>query len=76
MNFVFDAADGNDGVYLYDFKSSDFFYTSPDFPFPYLYDFGLDSTVYYYPDPGAAGRYNTNGVRYFYVFKTGKIISK
>ena len=47
--YVFDANDGNDGVYLYDFLSSDFFYTSPGFPFPYLYDFGLKSTVYYYP---------------------------
>ncbi len=74
--YVFDAADGQSGVYLYDFKSNDFFYTSPGFPFPYLYDFGLNSTVYYYPDPNNAGHYNTNGVRYFYVFSTGKIISK
>ena len=74
--FVFDAADGYNGVYLYDFKSNDFFYTSPAFPFPYLYDFGLNSTVYYYPDPNNAGRYNTNGVRYFYVFNTKQIISK
>ena len=74
--YVFDAADGNAGVYLYDFKSSGFFYTSPGFPFPYLYDFNLGSTVYYYPDPNHAGYYNTNGVRYFYVFNTGKIISK
>ena len=74
--YVFDAGDGKGGVYFYDFASNDFFYTSPTFPFPYLYDFGLNSTVYYYPDPNNAGRYNTNGVRYFYVFSTGKIISK
>ena len=74
--YVFDANDSNSGVYLYDFASSDFFYTSPGFPFPYLYDFGLQSTVYYYPDPNNAGHYNTNGVRYFYVFSTGQIISK
>ena len=74
--YVFDANDGNSGVYLYDFKSNDFFYTSPSFPFPYLYDFGLQSTVYYYPDPNNAGHYNTNGVRYFYVFNTGRIIEK
>ncbi len=74
--YVFDAADGRDGVYLYDFKSGGFFYTSPTFPFPYLYDFSLNSTVYYYPDPSNPGHYNTDGVRYFYVFRTGQIISK
>ena len=74
--YVFDAADGAGGVYLYDFTSNDFFYTSPYFPFPYLFDFNLYSTVYYYPDPNNPGHYNTNGVRYFYVFNTGRIISK
>ena len=74
--YIFDAADGKNGVYFYDFKSNTFFYTNPTFPFPYLYDFTLNSVVYYYPDPNNAGRYNTNGVRYFYVFNTGKIISK
>lgn len=76
FEYIFDAADGKKGVYLYDFTSNTFFYTSPTFPFPYLYDFTLNSVVYYYPDPNNPGRYNTNGVRYFYVFKTGKIISK
>ena len=61
---------------FYDFASSDFFYTSPRFPFPYLYDFGLNTVLYYYPDPNNAGHYNTDGVRYFYDFATGKIITK
>ena len=83
--YVLDAKDDRSGLYLYDFASSGFFYTSPSYPhtsfgnplpFPYLYDFNLNSVVYYYPDPDNAGRYNTNGVRYFYVFSTGKIISK
>ena len=74
--YIFDANDGKSGVYLYDFKSNGFFYTSPSFPFPYLYDFALNSVVYYYPDPNNAGHYNTNGVRYFYVFNTGQIIAK
>ncbi len=74
--YVFDANDGKSGVYLYDFKSGGFFYTSPAFPFPYMYDFSLNSVVYYYPDPNNAGHYNTNGTRFFYVFNTGKIISK
>ena len=74
--YVFDAADGNDGVYFYDFTSGSFFYTSPVFPFPYLYDFTLDSVLYYYPNPGEAGHYNTNGVRYFYDFNLDTIITQ
>ncbi len=74
--YLFDADDGKGGVYFYDFKSNGFFYTSPSFPFPYLYDFSLNSVVYYYPDPNNAGHYNTNGIRYFYVFSTGQIITK
>ena len=74
--YVFDAQDGKGGVYLYDFQSGSYFYTSPSFPFPYLYDFNLGTTLYYYPDPNNTGRYNTNGVRYFYNFSTGQIITK
>ncbi len=74
--YIFNAADGQDGVYFYDFASSTFFYTSPTFPFPYLYDFTLNTVLYYYPDPKNAGHYNTDGVRYFYDFATGKIITK
>ena len=72
--YVFDAADGHAGVYLYDFASSHFFYTSPTFPFPYLYDFSLNAVLYYYPDPNNAGHYNTNGYRFFYDFATNKVI--
>ena len=74
--YVFDANDGKSGVYLYDFASNDFFYTSPTFPFPYLFDFGLNAVLYYYPDPNNPGRYNTNGVRYFYDYATGQTITK
>ena len=74
--YLFDANDGQGGLYLYDFASRTFFYTSPTFPFPYLYDFSLNTVLYYYPDPNDAGHYNTDGVRYFYDFSTGKIISK
>ncbi len=73
--YLFDAADGKGGVYLYDFKSGSFFYTSPGFPFPYLYDFSLNAVLYYYPDAGTPGRYTTNP-RYFYNFLTGQIITK
>ena len=73
--YVFDAADDDNGVYMYDFASGDFFYTSPTFPFPYLYDFNLKSVLYYFPDTANAGHYTTNP-RSFYVFSTGEIISK
>ena len=74
--YVYDANDGQAGVYLYDFKSGHFFYTSPTFPFPYIYDFTLNAVLYYYPNPNSTGRYNIGGVRYFYNFATGKIISQ
>ena len=75
--YVIDANDGQNGVYFYDFKSSDFFYTSPTFPFPYLYDFNLQSVVYYYLDPDIPGGGEDNdGTRYFYVFSTGQLITK
>ena len=74
--YVFNAYDGKSGVYLYDFKSGTYFYTSPTFPFPFLYDFSRQSVVYYYPSTSEAGHYNTNGVRYFYDTKTGQTFSK
>ena len=76
MEYFFDANDGQGGIYLYDFASSTFFYTSPVFPWPYLYDFTLNSVLYYYPDPNNPGHYNIDGVRSFYDFNTGTIISK
>ncbi len=74
--YVFDAKDGQSGVYLYDFASNTFFYTSPSFGFPYLYDFSRRSVVYYYPDSTRPGRYNTNGVRYFYDYTTKQVFTK
>ncbi len=74
--YVIDAADGHAGVYLYDSQSQHFFYTTLGFSFPYLYDFSLNSVLYYYPDPSNSGRYNTNGVRYFYSFATGQITTE
>ena len=75
FEYVFDANDGQSGVYFYDFASNNFFYTSPGFPFPYLYDFGLRSTLYYYPDTTSSGHYTSNP-RYFFDFSTGTIITK
>ena len=41
-----------------------------------MYDFTLDTVLYYFPDPGNPGHYNTNGVRFFYDFATSQVISK
>ena len=73
FEYVFDAPP--DGVYLYDFASNTFFYTSVSFAFPYLYDFSLNTVLYYYPDPNNAGHY-TSSPRYFYDFATGQVITK
>jgi plastocyanin len=72
--YWFDANDGQSGIYFYDFMSSHFFYTSPSFPFPYLYDFSLNTVLYYFPDPNNPGHYTTNP-RFFYNFATGQIIT-
>ena len=74
FEYPLDAADGSGGIYLYDFKSDTFFYTSSSL-FPYLYDFTLNSFLYYYPDTKNAGHYTTNP-RYFYNFAAKKIITK
>jgi hypothetical protein len=72
--YWFDANDGHNGIYFYDNASTHFFYTSPSFPFPYLYDFTLNTVLYYYPDLNNPGHYTTNP-RYFYNFATGQIIT-
>ncbi len=73
--YTVDAADGQGGVYFYDFQSGHYWYTSPVFPFPYIYDFTLNAVIYYYPDTQNAGHYTTNP-RYFYNYATGQIFSQ
>ena len=74
FEYPIDAADGSGGIYLYDFTSQTFFYTSATL-FPYLYDFTLNSFLYYYPNTRIAGHY-TAYPRYFYDFNAGQIITK
>ena len=71
--YIFESNDGTGGVYFYDFASSTYFYTSPTFPFPYLYDFTLNAVLLYYPSLGSPAPSN---VRYFYNFATGQVITK
>ncbi len=73
--YVFDANDGQDGVYLYDFASNHFWYTSRSFPFPYLYDFSLNAVLYYLPDSNNSERYASNP-HVFYDFRTQQFITQ
>ena len=75
FEYYIDANDGHNGAYLFDFASGHFWYTSPTYPFPYVYDFGLNSVLYYYPSTNNVGHYTTNP-RYFYNFATGKVITQ
>lgn len=72
--YAVDAQDSRAGVYLYDFQSGAWWYTSPGFPFPYLYDFARQSILYYYPADGRPGFYSS-APRYFYDFAAGQIIT-
>jgi hypothetical protein len=46
-------------IYFYDFASGHWWYTSAGL-FPYLYDFTLNTFIYYFPDPKKMGHYTTN----------------
>lgn len=72
--YLVDANDSQGGLYLYDFASQHWWYTSRTFPFPYLYDFSLHALLYYYPDTSQAGHYTKNP-RWFYNFATNQIIA-
>jgi hypothetical protein len=60
-------------VYLYDFTSNHWWYTSNTL-FPYLYDFTLGTWIYYFPSTPNPGRYTT-GPRYFSNLTTGMIFT-
>jgi hypothetical protein len=60
-------------VYLYDFTSGHWWYTSNTL-FPYLYDFSLNAWVYYFPNTQNPGHYTANP-RYFSNLTTGMIFT-
>ena len=72
--YFIDANDGGNGAFLYDFTSASFWYSSPA-DWPYVYDFGLNSWLYYYPNQADTTHYTTNP-RYFYDFNTSAIITR
>jgi hypothetical protein len=61
-----DAHDVNAGAYFYDFASGHWWYTSPAV-FPSLYDFTLNTWIYYFP--------STTNPRYFANLTTQKIFT-
>lgn len=71
--YFLDAQDGGGGAFLYDFAGERWLYTSPGL-FPYLYDFKLNSFIYYYIDTALPDHY-TREPRYFFNFAAGQIIT-
>jgi hypothetical protein len=72
--YYIDAQDGNEGVYLFDFDSDGFWYTSPGL-FPYLFDFSLNAWLYYYPDTSNPGHYTSNP-RTFFNYTTSQVVTE
>ncbi len=69
---AFVAATGGQ-IYFYDFATGHWWYSSASL-FPYLYDFTLNTFIYYFPDTKNAGHYTSNP-RYFSNLTTGKIFT-
>ncbi len=65
FEYVIPSTGTDSGVYLYDFKLSQFLYTSPTL-YPYLYDFGASSFYYYFQ--------GTTAPRVFYDFATKQYV--
>jgi len=55
------------GYFFYDYQSGHFWYTEPDY-FPFVYDFSLNTYLYYYPGNGSP--------RYFYDYSANQVISE
>jgi hypothetical protein len=64
---------GNGAAYLYDFTSGHWWYTNNAL-FPDLYDFNLNTWIYYFPSTTNAGHYTSNP-RYFANLTTGMIFT-
>jgi hypothetical protein len=67
------AHDASNGVYMYDMSSGHWWYTNPS-TFPYIYDFTLNTWIYYFPNQNVAGHYTTNP-RYFANMTTSQIFT-
>lgn len=76
--YTIDASDGHNGAYFFDFGTSrgslGFFYTAPDFSWPYLYDFDLDAYLYCFPDTGRGNGYYFTDPRIFSRLDSGQVL--
>ncbi len=72
--YFLDPNDGQGNIYFYDFASQTWFYSGTGL-WPYMYDFTLNTFLYYFPDTNRPGRYTTNP-RQFFNFKTNTVIAK
>jgi hypothetical protein len=73
MGFEAFIASTDGQIYFYDFASGHWWYSSSSL-FPYLYDFTLNTFIYYFPDTKNICHYDTNP-RYFSNLTTGKIFT-
>lgn len=69
---AFIASTGS-SIYFYDFASGHWWYSSASL-FPYIYDFTLNTFIYYIPDTKSPGHYTTNP-RYFSNLATQQIFT-
>jgi uncharacterized protein (TIGR03437 family) len=60
-------------IFLYDFTSGHWWYTSAS-SFPSLYDFSLNTWIYYFPNTNSSGHYSSNP-RYFANLTTSAIFT-
>jgi hypothetical protein len=70
---VIPANDANSGLYMYDFKSGHWWYTSSS-SFPFVYDFTINAWLYYFPQQPSNGHYTTSP-RYFVNMNTNVIFT-
>jgi hypothetical protein len=72
LGFEYYIDDGQGGAYFWDSASTHWFYTNRT-SFPSLYDFTLNTWLWYQPDATNPNRYTSNP-RYFYDFAIGQLI--
>ncbi len=73
LGYEYVSPENGPEVYLWDLTSGHWWYTNTG-SFPYLYDFNLNTWIYYFPNTTSPGRYTT-GPRYFSNLTTGQIFT-
>jgi hypothetical protein len=71
--YALSSNDASNGVYFWDMTSGHWWYTNPA-SFPYLYDFALNTWLYYFADTKNPGHFTANP-RWFANMTTGKTLT-